>query len=109
MRTNRAKEMRMVAGAVRRWGTGLGLVVVLALGSTISLTGQQAPAGARGGGAPQTPQAQAPFDLTGTWVSIVDEDWRWRMMTPARGDFAGLLMNPAGVKLADDWDWVKDK
>ena len=34
----------------------------------------------------QTPQSGAPVDLTGYWVSIVTEDWRWRMVTPAKGD-----------------------
>ena len=28
------------------------------------------------------PKAAAPIDLTGYWVSIVDEDWRFRMVVP---------------------------
>ena len=24
----------------------------------------------------------APVDLTGTWVSVIAEDWRYRMVTP---------------------------
>lgn len=99
----------MSAGAVRRWGIGLGVSLVLALGSTITLTGQQAPAGGRQGGPPPTPRAQAPFDMTGTWVSIVHEDWRWRMVTPARGDYAGVLLTPAGIKAGDAWDMEADK
>ena len=98
----------MFASAVRRWEIGLGLFLGLALGSTIGLTGQQAPAG-RQGGPPPTPQAQAPFDMTGTWVSLVFEDWRWRMMTPPRGDFAGVLLTPAGIEFADSWDMDADK
>ena len=35
---------------------------------------------------PPPPQAPAPIDLTGYWVSIVNEDWRWRMVTPPKGD-----------------------
>ena len=37
----------------------------------------------------------APVDFTGVWVSVVSEDWRWRMMTPGsrrlceRADDAG--------------------
>jgi hypothetical protein len=41
------------------------------------------------GPAPELPRslrAAAPFDPTGTWVSVITEDWRWRMMTPPRGD-----------------------
>jgi hypothetical protein len=37
------------------------------------------------GGAPPTARAAAPIDLTGYWVSVVTEDWRWRMLTPAKG------------------------
>ena len=29
-------------------------------------------------------QASAPIDLTGTWVSLVTEDWRYRMVTPPK-------------------------
>ncbi|MBI2150433.1 MAG: hypothetical protein HYU27_07495, partial [Acidobacteria bacterium] len=35
---------------------------------------------------PASPRAAAPVDFTGTWVSVITEDWRWRMVTPARGD-----------------------
>jgi len=58
---------------------------------------------------PQTPRATAPFDLTGYWVSIVSEDWRWRMVTPARGDYASVPLNDEGRKAADAWDLTKDK
>jgi len=70
----------------------------------------QAPAQGRGGGqAPQTPQAQAPIDLTGWWVSVVTEDWRWRMVTPPKGDYASVPVNNDGRRLADTWDPVKDE
>src|ERR1043166_8577905 len=59
----------------------------------------------RGGGAPW---ASAPIDLTGYWVSIVNEDWRWRMVTPPKGDYASVPLNPAGTKVADTWDPSKD-
>ncbi len=66
----------------------------------------------RGGGppaAPPTPQAGAPIDLTGYWVSIVTEDWRFRMVTPAKGDYASVPLNPAGRAAADMWDPAKDE
>jgi hypothetical protein len=52
------------------------------------------PAQGRGGRgqAPQPPQGQAPIDLTGWWVSVVTEDWRWRMVTPPKGDYASVPM-----------------
>ena len=65
---------------------------------------------ARGGGSggPPTPQAAAPFDITGYWVSIVTEDWRWRMF-PIKGDYAGVPLNDEGRKAADAWDPAKDE
>jgi hypothetical protein len=53
---------------------------------------------------PKTPRSAAPFDVTGNWVSVVTEDWRWRMLTPAKGDYASVPLNPEGKKLADTWD-----
>ena len=57
---------------------------------------------------PPTPRAAAPIDLTGNWVSIVNEDWRWRMVTPPRGDYASVPLNDAGRKVADTWEPSKD-
>src|SRR6185437_5951666 len=62
----------------------------------------------RGGGPPQSAQAHAPVDITGYWVSVVTEDWRWRMVTPRRGDYPSVPLTPAGRKLADAWDPAKD-
>ena len=53
---------------------------------------------------PQTPKAAAPIDLTGYWVSVVTEDWRWRMLTPPKGDYTSVPLNPEGRKTADAWD-----
>jgi len=63
-------------------------------------------------GAPQPPRtakAAAPVDLTGQWVSVVTEDWRYRMVTPAKGDYASVPLNPDGRKTADTWDPAKDE
>jgi hypothetical protein len=64
--------------------------------------------GGRGGG-PQNAKAAAPIDLTGYWVSIVNEDWRYRMVTPAPGDYQGVPMTPAAVRVASAWDPTKDE
>src|SRR5215471_19919027 len=58
---------------------------------------------------PPTPRAAAPIDLTGYWVSIVNEDWRWRMVTPPKGDYSSVPLNDAGRKVADGWDAAKDE
>jgi hypothetical protein len=59
--------------------------------------------------APRTPKSIAPIDLTGYWVSIVTEDWRWRMMTPARGDYASVPLNDEGRRVADTWNLPRDE
>src|SRR5437016_6002611 len=61
------------------------------------------------GGPPASPKAGAPIDLTGYWVSVVTEDWRYRMVTPAPGDYQGVPMTPAAVKVADTWDPAKEE
>lgn len=61
------------------------------------------------GGAPQTPRSAAPTDFTGYWVSLVTEDWLYRMVTPAKGDYAAVPLNPNGRKLADSWNPAKDE
>jgi len=64
----------------------------------------------RGGGTPEpsSASAAAPIDLTGSWVSVVTEDWRWRMVTPPKGDYIGVPLTPQGRKLADSWDLARD-
>jgi hypothetical protein len=78
-----------------------GTLLAIALGAfaTAAPAGQQPAA---------TPRARAPIDLTGYWVSIVNEDWRWRMVTPAKGDVASVPLNPEGVKVANAWDPATD-
>jgi|SRR5215831_178231 len=69
-------------------------------------------ASAQRGGPPQpppTPRAQAAFDITGYWVSLVNEDWRYRMATPSKGDYAGVPLNGPGRQAADAWDPAKDE
>ncbi len=51
----------------------------------------------------------APEDITGYWVAIVTEDWRWRMLTPAKGDITSIPLNPVGRKTAEAWDPAKDE
>jgi hypothetical protein len=60
-------------------------------------------------GSPPAAKALAPFDLSGYWVSVITEDWRFRMVPPARGDYQGVPMNPEGLKLADAWDPARDE
>src|SRR3984885_8133690 len=67
--------------------------------------------GGRGGPPqpPKSPKDGAAADFTGYWVSVVTEDWRWRMVTPIKGDFASVPLTPAGRKLGNEWDPAKDE
>jgi hypothetical protein len=70
---------------------------------------QQGGRGGRGAPAPPPPgRAGAPVDLVGTWVSVVTEDWQWRMLTPAKGDVTSIPLNPQGRKAAESWDPSQD-
>ena len=57
------------------------------------------------GGPPPTGRVGAPVDLTGTWVSVVTEDWEARMAPPVKGDYTTIeqLMTPEARKVADGW------
>lgn len=108
----------------------LGLAVTLACVAGLVTLGAQG----RGGGAPQTARAMAPFDLAGYWTAVVTEDWHVRMLTAPRGDFGvgapGVIENPgqgllgvgpnpsarsnipynvAGAQAAMKWDPARDE
>jgi hypothetical protein len=57
----------------------------------------------------KTARERAPIDLTGYWVSVVTQDWRWRMLTPAKGDYTSVPLNAEGQKLAGAWDPARDE
>jgi hypothetical protein len=59
--------------------------------------------------APKTPREAAPKDLTGYWVSVVTELWRYRMLVPDKNDYQFVPLNPEGRKVADTWDPAKDQ
>jgi hypothetical protein len=87
------------------------LALVLGSGPNVAAQAPQGGGGGRGGGQagpPPTPQSTATIDLTGYWVSIVNEDWRWRMVTPPKGDFTSVPLNQAGQKMANDWNEATD-
>jgi hypothetical protein len=76
----------------------------------VAIVGSASVAAQRGGGRGGAAAARtaAPIDVTGLWVSIVTEDWRWRMRTPPKGDYASVPLTPAAIKVAQDWDPAKD-
>ena len=79
--------------------------LMLALAARPDLTAQR---GRGQAGPPAPPRAVAPVDVTGYWVSVVTEDWRWRMITPRKGDYTSVPISAEGRKVADAWDIAKD-
>jgi hypothetical protein len=93
---------------VRRASTRLALVLACLLMAHSAVDAQGRGRGGRGG-PPPTGKAGAPIDLTGYWVSVITEDWRYRMVTPAKGDFNGVPMTPAARAVAETWDPQKEQ
>jgi hypothetical protein len=98
----------MSAGVSRLTMNVLAALVAGAMvaGAGVEITAQ----GGRGRGGPPPPPGRpgAPVDLTGTWVSVVTEDWQWRMRTPVKGDATSVPLNGEGVKVANSWEPAMD-
>ena len=81
------------------------VLVLLALHVPASIHAQ------RQGGSASSPRARdvAPIDLTGYWVSYVTENWRYRMVTPAKGEYRRIPASPAALPIINAWDPVADQ
>jgi hypothetical protein len=93
---------------VRSRGRLAVLIVLISVGVGVDVLAQ-GPPGGRGAPPPRSAREAAPVDFTGYWVSVVTEDWRWRMVTPARGDFAGVPLTPQARKIGLAWDPARDE
>jgi hypothetical protein len=82
------------------------LVAALSLHSANLIA--QRPGDAQSAGS-RTARAAAPDDLTGYWVSVVTEKWRYRMLVPDKGDYIQIPLNPEGRKVANAWDPATDQ
>ncbi len=49
------------------------------------------------------------MDLTGYWVSVIAEDWKFRMVTPKKGMYDSLPLNAEGRRAGDAWDPARDE
>jgi hypothetical protein len=92
---------------MRRWVPIL--IAAVALAASVRLDAQGRGGGGRAAGPPPTAKSDAAIDLTGTWVSVISEDWALRMVTPKKGDYTRVPMTPAARKIADSWDPAKDE
>ena len=83
------------------------VAVAIACALTATLHAQR---GGRGrGGPPVSPREGAAIDLTGYWVSVISEDWKFRMVTPRKGVYDSLTLNAEGRRVGDTWDPAKDE
>jgi len=101
---------------MRHGSIGATAILALALcGAMIAQPPAQGPPGAEAPVLPAPPppakagKAAAPVDFTGYWVSPVMEDWRWRMVTPLKGDFASIPITAEAFKAGQAWDPAKDE
>jgi hypothetical protein len=120
----------MMCGTFRRTGAPVALLALASLiaPSHAGAQAQQAPDKPTAAGAQDTNQRgfgpnpfvpppapkmnnrlEGPLDLSGYWVAVVTEDWRYRMITPDRGDYPGVPLNAAGRAIANSWDPAKDE
>ena len=83
-------------------------MALLAGAMLLTPVGVYAQRGGRGGPAP-TPKAAAAIDLTGYWVSVITEDWKFRMVTPKKGVYETLVLNAEGRRIGDAWDPARDE
>ena len=79
----------------------LGIATVLSFAAWCQPAKPQSPA-------PASAHAAAPIDLTGYWVALVTEDWRYRMLNAPRGDYYSIPLNAEGKRVANTWDPAKD-
>lgn len=79
------------------------VAVALAVPAGIHAQGRGGP-----GGAPPAAKAAAPIDLTGYWVSVIVDEWRFRV-APQKGDILYLPINAAARRVATAWDPAKDE
>jgi len=96
----------VIAGlGLRRWGLGA-LATLLALGPIACPSYAQEISRDRADARVQRPVWAN--DLTGYWVSLITEDWRLRMLTPAKGDYVGIPLTAAAARVADAWNPARD-
>jgi hypothetical protein len=99
----------------RLWMRPWAAAVALTLGSMTAMAQGQgaAPAAPQGRGAQPAAalsgRAGAPIEITGYWVAVISDDWRYRMQTPPKGNVDYLPVNAEARKMTDSWDPARDE
>ena len=92
-------------GGRAAWLAVVGAAAAVGVGFSCSVGAQPPPAPPD-----QRPaRERAPVDLTGQWVAVITEDWRWRMVTPPVGDSASIPLNAKGVAATKAWNFEKER
>jgi hypothetical protein len=89
---------------MRRLAGSVAIVVCVSAAAVLAQRG-----GPPGGAPARTPQQMAPFDPTGYWVALVSDEWRYRMLTPAKGNVDYVPLTAEGRSVANAWDPAKDE
>jgi hypothetical protein len=93
----------MKVSCFRVFVAGLALVI-----GSATLAAQRGGRGAAPQGPPPTGQSVAPIDVTGYWVSLIVDEWRFRV-SPQKGDIPYLPLNAEARQIANAWDPAKDE
>jgi len=101
----------MKASKHRRIEKGItsGLLIAFTLASAWSVNAQPPFGGAPGGGPSASGRDAAPIDLTGYWAALITDDWQYRMIVPAKGDYSWLPLTQEAIRVADSWDPEADE
>src|SRR5215471_18912925 len=89
---------------MRIWSAAGVAVLFMALAGPTGFRAQQ-----RGGAVARPARDRAPIDITGYWVAYVTENWRYRMVTPAKGEYRRIPSSPAALPLINAWDPAADE
>ena len=92
-------------------------VAIAALAQRCRCSRQRPPGAAgRGRGGPRRPAGRRPTAARrrrstsrGYWVSLVTDDWRYRMLTPPKGNADYMPVNAEARRVMDEWDPAKDE